>query len=61
MPIGVTTPKYIIPITIGDTILPSNIPNLIQSLFNGVKIFEFKIPKIKKSKDKIKEQTLIFP
>ena len=34
--------------TIGAIIFPSNSPNLIQRLFKGVKIFEFKIPKIKK-------------
>ncbi len=45
---GVTTKKNIIPIIIGDTILPNNNPNLNQSLFKGVKIFEFISPKTKK-------------
>ena len=38
--------------------LPKNIPNFIQSLFNGVKILEFRIPKIKKIKDSIKAHNL---
>ena len=56
---GVTTPKKIIPITIGETILPNNKPNLIQSLFKGVKAFEFKIPRTKKIRDNIIDQILI--
>ena len=47
--------------TIGDTKLPSRIPNLNQILFNGVKIFEFNNPRIKKNKAIIKDQILIFP
>ena len=35
-------------ITIGDTRLPSKIPNLNQALLKGVRILEFNIPKIKK-------------
>ena len=38
------------PITIGEIMLPSNKPNLNHILFNGVKIFEFNMPKIKKIK-----------
>ena len=45
---GVTTKKNIIPITNGETIFPKNIPNLNQSLFKGVKIFEFTSPKTRK-------------
>ena len=46
------------PITIGDIIEPKKIPNLCQSLFNGVKNLEFKIPKTKKIKDKIRAHNL---
>ena len=45
--IGVTTKKNIILITIGETMLPSNNPNLNQILFKGVRIFEFNKPKVK--------------
>ena len=38
------------PMTIGAINLPKKIPNLNQILLRGLKIFEFKIPKIKKSK-----------
>ena len=47
--------------TIGETKLPSKIPNLNQILFNGVKIFEFNNPKTKKIIAIIKDQILIFP
>ena len=47
--------------TIGETMLPIKIPNLNQILFNGVKIFEFISPKIKKNIAIIKDQILIFP
>jgi len=57
-PMGVTTIKKTTPITTGETILPKSIPNFIQSLFNGVKILEFKIPKIKKIRDSIKAHNL---
>ena len=46
---------------IGDIKLPNKIPNLNQILLNGVRIFEFKIPKIKKIIAIIKDQILIFP
>ena len=49
------------PITIGETKLPNRIPNLNQILFNGVKIFEFISPKIKKNIAIIKDQILISP
>ena len=58
---GVTIAKKIIPMTTGETNLPNKIPNLNQIRFNGVRIFEFKIPKIKKTKEIIKDQTLISP
>jgi len=57
-PIGVTTIKNTIPTTIGNTIEPKKIQNLYQSLFNGVKNLEFKIPKSKKIKDKIRPTIL---
>ena len=47
--------------SIGETKPLNNIPNLNQILFNGVKIFEFINPKIKKNKAIIKDQILIFP
>ena len=58
---GVTIAKKTIPITIGETKLPNKIPNLNQILFNGVRIFEFNNPKIKKIIASIKGQILIFP
>ena len=57
-PIGVTTIKNTIPTTIRNTIEPKKIQNLYQSLFNGVKNLEFKIPKSKKIKDKIRPTIL---
>ena len=57
-PVGVTTIKYTIPITIGDTILPNKNPNLIQSLLSGVNNLEFKTPKIKKIIDKTNDHNL---
>jgi len=53
--------KKTTPITIGDINLPNKIPNLNQILFNGFRIFEFTIPKIKKITEITKDQTLIFP
>jgi len=46
---------------IGETKLPNRIPNLNQILLNGVRIFEFNSPKIKKNIAIIKDQILIFP
>ena len=43
----------------GDIIFPKKIPNLNQSLFNGVKIFEFIKPKTKKNMEIIIDQFLI--
>ena len=45
----------------GATIAPKIIPNLNQSLFNGVKSFEFINPKIKKTKEIMTVQILIGP
>jgi hypothetical protein len=59
--VGVTIAKKTIPMTIGDTKLPNRTPNLDQILFNGVRIFEFNSPKIKKIIATIKDQILIFP
>ena len=56
-----TIAKKITPMTTGETSLPNKIPNLNQTWLNGVSIFEFKIPKIKKIIEIIKDQTLIFP
>ena len=59
--VGVTTAKKTIPITIGDTILPSKIPNLNQILFRGLRIDEFNKPKIKKIIAGISAQILMLP
>ena len=61
IPIGVTTKKKITPRTIGETNLPSKIPNLNQILFNGYKIEEFINPRIKKIIDKTTDHILILP
>ena len=52
------TKKNIAPITNGETIFPSNIPNLNQILFNGFNIFELSKPRIKKIIDIINDQNL---
>jgi len=59
--VGVTIAKKTIPMTIGETKLPNKIPNLNQTLFNGVRNFELTSPKIKKITAIIKGQILIFP
>ena len=59
MPVGVTTRKKTIPITIGDTIFPRSNANLNHNLFNGVKKFELINPKNKKTNDIYKDQLLI--
>jgi len=46
---------------IGEIILPKKIPNLNQTLFNGVKIFELIIPKIKNNKEIKRDQILSSP
>ena len=57
--VGVTTKKNIILIIIGEITLPNNIPILNHILLKGVKIFEFNIPKIKKTIEIINDQYLI--
>jgi len=59
--VGVTIAKKTTPMTIGETKFPNKTPNLNQILFNGVRIFEFTSPKIKKIIAIIKDQILIFP
>ena len=58
---GVTIAKKTTPMTIGETKFPNKTPNLNQILFNGVRIFEFTSPKIKKIIAIIKDQIIIFP
>ena len=58
---GVTTRKKTNPMTIGAIILPSNSPNLIQSLFKGDKSDEFNKPRIKNISEIINDQTLKSP
>ena len=58
-PVGVTTKKKIIPITIGPIILPSNIPNLNQSLFKGKSNLELLNPNNKKIPEINKDHILI--
>ena len=53
--------KYTKPITIGETILPNNIPNLNQILFSGVRIFELNNPNNKKIILTTSDQILKFP
>ena len=60
-PVGVTTRKKTIPMTIGEIIAPKIIPNLNQSKLSGVKSFEFINPKIKKTAETIADQILIEP
>ena len=57
---GVTTKKKIIPIINGEIIFDNKIPNLNQSLFKGLNIFELKIPKKKKIKETPNDQYLMF-
>ena len=57
-PVGVTTPKNTKPIIIGETNLPSNIPNLVQIIFKGVSIDALINPKNKKIVDIIMDQIL---
>ena len=61
MPKGVTTTKNTIPNTMGGTIEPKRIPNLDHSLFSGFKIFEFRIPKHKKIRDKARAHNFKSP
>ena len=58
---GVTTKKYIIPITNGEIIFPRKIPNLNQILFKGVRILDSRSPRIKNIIEIIKDQNRILP
>ena len=60
-PIGVTTIKNIIIITIGEIIFPKNIPNLNQTILSGDNIFEFNSPKNKKTIEIAINHILISP
>ncbi len=60
-PTRVTIIKNTAPITMGDIIEPKRIPNLNHSLLNGVNNLEFKAPKTKKNKEKIKAHNLKSP
>ena len=57
--VGVTTAKKIIPITIGEIILPRNKPNLNHIKLRGFSNLEFSKPKIKKIIDITNDQYLI--
>ena len=59
MPVGVTTKKNTKPITIGETYLPNNIPNLNHNMFSGVKIFEFFNPSKRNADDIINDHILM--
>ena len=59
IPVGVTTKKNIIPITIGAIKFPKKIPNLNHNLFKGVRIFEFIKPNIRNIIEIIKDHNLI--
>ena len=61
IPVGVTTKKNTIPIAIGATKEPRNIPNLNQITFSGDNNFELIIPKTRKIIDTIKDHNLISP
>ena len=58
IPIGVTTKKNIIPIIIGEIILPNKIPNLNQILFKGVNNFDCSKPEIIKKNDNKKKMII---
>jgi len=58
---GVTTKKKTKPMTIGDIIFPSKIPNLSHNLFEDVNKFGLITVIIKNVKDKIIDQILIVP
>ena len=57
-PIGVTTKKNTKPKIIGEIKFPRNRPNLNQSLFSGLKILEFIIPRTRNIIETIKDQIL---
>ena len=56
-----TTTKKINPMIIGEINFPKNIPNLNHILLSGERIFELSRPKIRKTKDNIKDHILISP
>ena len=58
IPSGVNRPKKIIPRIIGLTILPSNIPKTIHSLFNGSKRSDLKMVMIRKIHAKLMLMTV---
>ena len=58
---GVTTKKKTKPITIGDIIFPSKIPNWIHNLFKNVNKLGLIIVIIKNAEDKIRDQILVVP
>jgi len=45
-------------ITIGDIMMPSNIPNFVQTLFNGVNKLELIRPRVKNIDEIIKDHIL---
>ena len=59
IPVGVTTTKKTIAITIGEMIFPNKIQNLNQILFKGVNNLELNNPKIRKIIEIVKDQSLI--
>jgi len=61
IPVGVTTKKNTTPIITGEIKLPSIIPILNHNLLSGANNFELVIPRIKKTKDKIKDHNLKSP
>ena len=56
---GVITRKKTADITTGEIIAPKNIPNLNHNLLNGVRIFEFINPKIRKNEEINIDQSLM--
>jgi hypothetical protein len=61
IPVGVIINKKTIPITIGDIIFPSNIPNSIHSLLKKVNNLGLIIVIVKNTKEKTTDQILITP
>ena len=61
IPIGVTTKKYTIAITIGAIKFPKKIPNLNQALLRGVSTFEFNNPRTRNITEIITDQFRISP
>ena len=61
IPVGVTMTKNTNPIIIGDIRTPKTVPIRSHNLFNGFNNLEFKIPKIRKISDKIKDHIIKSP